>query len=133
MTNARFKPATRTYVRPMDGWWRRNPYFIRYMIREGSAVFLSLYALMLLAGLIAFSLGEGAYDAWLSVLASPISIMFHVLALLVVCYHSYTWFKVMPKTLPSLPVPPRTITRYGIGLVFGLSVLVLAAVRWFGS
>jgi len=30
--------ARRPYVRPMTGWWRRNPYFMRYMLREGTAV-----------------------------------------------------------------------------------------------
>ena len=24
------------YVRPMRGWWKRNPYFRRYMLREGT-------------------------------------------------------------------------------------------------
>ena len=30
--------ARRPYVRSMDGWWRRNPFFTVYMIREGTAV-----------------------------------------------------------------------------------------------
>ena len=54
---SRFSPAARTYVRPMAGWWRKNPYFIRYMIREGSAVLLSAYALVLLLGLYCLTAG----------------------------------------------------------------------------
>jgi len=53
----------KTYVRPMRGWWRRNPYFVRYMIREGSSVFLAIYALILLVGLWRLSQGQAAWDA----------------------------------------------------------------------
>ena len=41
----------KTYVRPMTGWWRGNPYFVRYMVREASSVFLATYAIVLLVGL----------------------------------------------------------------------------------
>jgi len=39
----------RTYTRPMAGWWRRNPFYLWYMLREASCVFITLYALILLA------------------------------------------------------------------------------------
>ena len=32
----------RPYVRSMRGWWRRNPVFVRYMLREGTSVLLAL-------------------------------------------------------------------------------------------
>jgi fumarate reductase subunit C len=61
----------RTYVRPMQGWWRRNPYFVRYMIREGSSVFLAIYTIILLVGLLRFSQGEAAWEGWRAALTSP--------------------------------------------------------------
>jgi fumarate reductase subunit C len=122
----RFKPAGRTYVRSTKGWWWKNPYFIRYMIREGSAVLLSAYALVLLAGLFRLSQGQAAFDGWRAALAAPGSILFHVVALLLVGYHSYTWFQVMPKTAPRLPVDPKLISAGGIAAAAGLSVLILA-------
>src|SRR6185503_11792770 len=79
----------KTYVRPMDGWWRRNPYFVRYMVREGSSVFLAAYAVILLIGLLRLSQGPAAWDAWRGVLGQPLSIVFHWLALLTVSYHAY--------------------------------------------
>ena len=48
---SRFKPATRTCVRPMADWWRKSPWFVRYRVREGPALWLAGYALVLLAGL----------------------------------------------------------------------------------
>ena len=129
MTN-RFKPAANTYVRPMAGGWKHNPYFVRYMIREGSAVFISLYAVILLAGLWCLSRGPAEYDAWLSLLTSPLLILFHLIALVAVCYHSYTWFRVMPKTMPDLPIDAGMVVVYGVAFVVVVSVVDLAFVEW---
>ena len=125
----------RTYVRPMAGWWRRNPYFVRYMIREGSSVFLAIYALTLLVGLFRLTQGQAAWDSWRAALSSPISLAFHWLALLTVGYHAYTWWKVAPKTAPDLrfggkPLPERVITAGGVAATIGASVVIYVLVRW---
>jgi fumarate reductase subunit C len=127
--------TVRSYVRPMNGWWRRNPYFKRYMIREGSSVFLAAYALILLVGLLRLSQGEAAYEAWRATLTSPLSILFHWLALLAVGYHAYTWWKVAPKTAPDLRVggralPELAITAGGWAATLAASALVYIIVRW---
>jgi len=127
--------ARRPYVRSMDGWWRRDPYFVRYMIREGSAVFLSAYALVLLWGLWALARGEAAYDAWRAALTNPLMALFHLAALVLVSYHAYTWWKVSPKTMPALrlggkEVPQPLISAGGWVAALGATALVLALVAW---
>jgi fumarate reductase subunit C len=119
----------------MAGWWRRNPYFVRYMIREGSSVFLAIYAVILLVGLYRLTQGEAAWDAWRAALARPGSLVFHWLALIVVSYHAYTWWKVAPKTAPDLrfrgrPLPELVITGGGLAATIGASVLIYVLVRW---
>jgi fumarate reductase subunit C len=125
----------KTYVRPMAGWWRKNPFFVRYMVRESSSVFLAIYALILLVGLLRLSQGEAAYDAWRAVLTHPISILFHWLALLTVGYHAYTWWKVAPKTAPDIriagrAIPEMLITGGGMLATLGASLVVFVIVRW---
>ncbi|HZM46642.1 MAG TPA: fumarate reductase subunit C [Burkholderiales bacterium] len=127
--------TVKTYVRPMQGWWRRNPYFVRYMIREGSSVFLATYAIILLVGLLRLTQGEAAWDSWRAALTSPWSILFHWLALLTVSYHAWTWWKVAPKTAPDLrvggrPLPEMLITAGGVLATLATSVLVYVIVRW---
>lgn len=100
------------------------------MLREASALFLVAYALVLLVGLVRLSQGEAAFDAWRAALASPLSVLWHVLALAMVAYHSLTWFTVMPKTLPRLPLKPAWITGTGIALTVLLSTALLAGLRW---
>ena len=127
--------SVRTYVRPMQGWWRRNPYFKRYMIREASSVFLGTYAIILLVGLLRLSQGEAAYEGWRAALSSPVSILFHWLALLTVGYHAFTWWQVAPKTAPDIrvggrPMPESLITAGGLLATLGASVLIYVIVRW---
>jgi fumarate reductase subunit C len=125
----------KTFTRPMEGWWRKNPYFVRYMIREGSSVFLATYAVILLVGLLRLSQGEAAYDGWRAALTHPLSIVFHWLALLTVGYHAYTWWKVAPKTAPDIriggrAIPEMLITGGGLLATLGTSILVYVIVRW---
>ncbi|HUJ01091.1 MAG TPA: hypothetical protein VLY46_12695 [Usitatibacter sp.] len=124
----------RTYVRSMDGWWRHNPYFLRYLAREATSVFVVIYAMILLAGLIRLSHGEAEFADWLDGLASPGSVAFHALLLAVFAYHTWSWFRIMPKTMPAIlvrgkPVAARTITALGIAAAVvasaGLYILVV--------
>ena len=125
----------RSYTRPMGGWWRKNPYFVRYMIREASSVFLAIYTVILLVGLYRLTQGEAAWDAWRAALTSPASVLFHWLALLTVGYHAYTWWKVAPKTAPDLRVAGRAVPECvvmagGWLAMVGSSILVYVIVRW---
>ena len=125
----------KTFIRPMEGWWRKNPFFVRYMIRESSSVFLAIYAVILLVGLLRLTQGEAAYDAWRVAVASPLSLLFHWLALLTVGYHAYTWWKVSPKTAPDIfiagrPIPELVISGGGWLATIGASILIYIIVRW---
>ena len=124
----------RPYVRSMDGWWRRNPYFVEYMIHEGTALFVAAYAGILLNGLLHLSQGEAAWNAWLAALKSPFYIGFHVLALIALTYHTYTWFKIMPRTMPPVVVGGQRLSAWAItgsGLaVASAACLGLLALVW---
>ena len=127
--------ARRPYVRPMAGWWRRDPFFVRYMAREATAVFVAAYALIWVVGLLRLSQGEAAYNEWLEALRSPMSLVFHVVFLAVFVYHTWSWFNIMPKTMPPLVVGGKkvtasTITAAGIVVAVLCSVAVLLIALW---
>jgi fumarate reductase subunit C len=115
-----------TYKRPMAGWWLRNAFYRWYMLRELSCVFLTAYALLLLVGLYRLMQGAEAFAAWQAALARPGSLLFHAVALVLVIYHSWTWFKIMPKTLPRIPLPDWAVVTGGVTAV----VLVSVALLW---
>ena len=116
----------------MDGWWKKNPFFVEYVIHESTALFVLAYAVTLLVGLIRLGQGETAWNGWLAALQSPVALVFHLALLVAIAYHTYTWFKIMPITLPPIKVggeklSPCAIITGGLtaAVVAGLGLIVL--------
>ncbi len=123
----------RPYRRPMQGWWRRNTFYIEYMLHEATAVFVAAYALVLLVGLVRLSQGQAAWDAWLAALKSPSSVAFQVITLVAISYHSWTWFHIMPRTLPPIMLKGKrlsaaAITRSGLAATVIVSIILFTLV-----
>ena len=118
----------------MDGWWKRDSYFKAYMAREVTAVFVAAYAVVLLAGVVRLSQGADAFNRWLQYLKTPWMLVFHVIVLGTFLYHTWSWFKIMPKTLPIMfvggkRVQPGTITGTGLAAAVVACLAVLFIVR----
>ena len=127
-TGSATRPA---YRRPMQGWWRRDPFFMRYMAREATAIGVAVYALVLAAGVVCLALGEANWNAWLAALRSPLSLVLHAVLLVAMVVHAQSWFEIMPKTMPMLFVRGKrvaagTITRAGWAATVVVSLVVLA-------
>jgi len=122
--------ARRPYVRSMDGWWRRDRFFLKYMARELTAFFVAAYALVLLAGVIRLSQGRGAFDGWLEGLRSGWSVALHLVLLAVFLFHTYSWFSIMPKTMPPLVVSGHRVPAWAITTA-GLACAGLASIALF--
>jgi fumarate reductase subunit C len=120
------------YIRPIDPLWWAKPPYLAYTLREATGIAIAAYALVLLAGIICLALGKNAYEAWLGFLASRWSLALHAMLLIAVLFHVWTWFSIMPKTMPRLViggryVEPRFITATGI-IVAALASLLLLAI-----
>jgi fumarate reductase subunit C len=120
----------RPYVRPMGGWWRRDPFFMHYMWREATAIAVAAYAVVLLAGVWSLSRGAPAFESWLGLLRSVPSVALHLVLFAAMVYHAVSWFEIMPKTMPMIfvgerPLAARTITRAGLLAAVAASVALL--------
>lgn len=117
----------------MEGWWKKNPYFVEYMVHESTALFVAAYALTLLVGLVRLSQGEVAWNGWLDAMKSPLSIVFHLALLVAIAYHAFTWFKLFPLTMPPVivggkRVAPEVIVRSGFTAAIVCAVALLGLV-----
>jgi len=135
---SRHAAARKGYVRPMQGWWRRDPFFMRYMIREVTAFAVLAYAIVLAVGVVRLAQGEVAWNGWLAALRSPGSILLHVVLLISMIEHARSWFEIMPKTMPMMMVGGEklqgsTIMRTGWAASAIITVLVVAIAWWFKS
>ncbi len=122
--------ARRPYMRAMDGWWRRNAYFKKYMLREVTAFFVAAYALVLLAGVIRLSQGPAAFNEWLAGLGSRWSIGLHGILLVIFLYHTYSFFEIMPKTMPPVVVGGKRLSRAAVTNL-GLLASAVASIAVF--
>jgi fumarate reductase subunit C len=119
----------------MDAWWRRDPFFMRYMVREATALAVLAYAIVLAVGVVRLAQGEAAWNGWLQALRSPVSLVFHLVLLVAMIVHAKSWFEIMPKTMPMMFVDGQRvqgaeITRAG-WIVVVLASLVLLALAWW--
>lgn len=121
------------YVRPMQGWWQRNPFFVRYMVRELTAVAVWVYALILTVGACRLAQGEEAWNGWLQALKAPWSLALHLLLLLGMLQHAYSWFEIMPKTMAPMVVKGERVsaariqrTGWTVAVLVFVAVLLLA-------
>lgn len=126
----------RPYVRPMQGWWRRDPFFMAYMAREATALGVLVYSIVLCVGAVRLSQGEAAWNGFLAALKSPGSILLHLVLLLCFAVHARSWFEIMPKTMPMMHlggerVQPETITRTGWIVTVVVTAAMFAMTWWW--
>jgi fumarate reductase subunit C len=120
----------------MSGWWRRDPFFVRYMVREVTAVAVLVYAVVLTVGLVRLAQGEAAWNGWLAALRSPLSLLLHAVLLVAMFVHAKSWFEIMPKTMPLIlrsgrHLAPATITRSGWTAAVVASIVLFALAWWW--
>lgn len=122
------------YVRevPRFGWYFRQPRYLRYMAREVTCIFIGAYAVVLLMALRRLAEGRQAYEAFLQALASPASVVFHLVVLVFALYHTISWFNVTPKAMPVqigedfLPGGIIVGAHYAVWLMVSAALLFLA-------
>jgi fumarate reductase subunit C len=131
-------PRNRPYVRPMGRWWQRDPFFMRYMVRELTAFAVLAYAVVLMIGLLRLSQSEAAWNGWLAAMRRPESLVLHAVLLGCMVVHARSWFQIMPKTMPTPVVGGKrvaqsSITRAGWAAAAVATLALLAIYAWWAS
>ena len=128
----------RPYIRSMRGWWWRDPFFVRYKLRETTAIAVLAYAIVLAVGFVRLAEGEAAWNGWLAALRSPWSVLLHLVLLAAMAFHAQSWFAIMPKTMPMMfvggrRVPAKAIVRSGWAAAVLASIALFALAWWWQS
>ena len=80
-------------------WWKGNPAYIKFIVRELTSVCVAYVAIVLLVQVGLLARGVEAYNGFLSWLRSPVVIVIHIFVLLAVLFHTVTWLNLAPKAL----------------------------------
>lgn len=115
----------------MNGWWKKDPWYVEYMVHEGTALFVAAYAITLLVGLVRLGQGEAAWNVWLEAMKSPLSLVCHVVFLVAIAYHALTWFKLFPLTMPPIVINGKRVEP-GVVVGSGWTAAVVAALALLG-
>lgn len=108
-------------------WYLRPEYLLSYTLRELTAVFVLLYAGVLLAGLAALAGGPEAFADYQRALTRPLWIGLHGLMLIAALYNSWTWFRVAPKAMPQIFVGARRLPDRPIVLAHIVAFILVSA------
>lgn len=141
------KNYRKPYNPPIDKtWWTKNPFYFRYMLREGTCLLALFVGLELLLGVFLFLMcdldsevvtaqGAAPYLWWVqSFVGNPIILLLNLASLGAVLFHAVTWFALMPKAVRvfmnknTTDLVPESFVMGGLyGALGGATVVILIA------
>lgn len=74
-------------------WWMQQWSYFRFVLRELTSLGVAYSCVILLCWIRALSLGPEAYEVLEKRLASPVLLLLTVISLLLVLFHTITWFR----------------------------------------
>ena len=126
--------------RPLDRrlgwtWWARKGSYMRFCLREVSAVFL--FGEVVLIAILFHKAGQDAttYVEYTNFLWHPLMVALHFLALAFALWHTVTFFLLAPSALPPIRVVGRRVPSFIIvsqqfmGMFF-VSLVIGSWIAW---
>lgn len=95
-----YKGHPRLYFKSMPiFWWTKKWSHVRFILRELTSFGVAFFAIIIILNVYSMSQGPDAYNNFQSWLRTPIAIILHSVAFMLVLYHSITWFNLAPKAM----------------------------------
>jgi fumarate reductase subunit C len=88
-----YRPRISTY------WWLQRRSHFTFILRELSSIFVAWFVVFLLLLVAAVSRGEESYRQFLDWSGSPVVVVFNLVSLLFVVFHTVTWFNLAPQAV----------------------------------
>lgn len=141
------KNFRKPYNPPVEAtWWTKNPFYFRYILREGTSLCALFVALEMLLGIFLFLMCDldseiatsqsAAPYLWYvqSFLGNPLIMLLNLASLGAVLFHAVTWFALMPKAVRvfmnknTTELIPESFTMIALyGIMAGATVVILIA------
>ena len=109
-------------------WFLKRPAYVKFMVRELTAVVIGLYLVYLLCILATVGSSEAAFIELSAGLTSLTSRLLHAIALAAALFHSITWFNLTPKAMPVYRGEYRLadpLVAFGMGYLPWIVVTIL--------
>ena len=110
-------------------WWTRKWVYTKFILRELTSQPVMYVALFLVANVWFLGRGPEVYETFLGWLAHPAALVFHLLVLAGLVFHTVTWLNLAPKALVlrirGREVPSAAVLAAHYGAWLALSGLLL--------
>ena len=127
--NTKYHPRWHRTPMPIF-WWIRKWVYIKFISRELTSIAVVTFAIVLLIHIKALIQGPQAYSELTRLLSTPVSVILHSIALIMIIFHSITWFSLAPKALVvrlgNWRIPDRVI----IGSNMFAWILISVVIGW---
>jgi fumarate reductase subunit C len=80
-------------------WWLARWAYLKFILREGSSVFVAWVVVVTLIGIRALGHGPAAYSEFEEWLRTPLVLALNTVSFLFVVFHTVTWFNLAPKAM----------------------------------
>ena len=88
-----YHPRVSTY------WWLTRWVYLKFILRESSAVFVAWTVVLTLLQIRALARGPADYAEFQNWLRSPLLLALNAVSFLFVVFHAVTWFNLAPKAM----------------------------------
>jgi fumarate reductase subunit C len=80
-------------------WWLARWPYLKFILREGSSVFVAWVVVVTLMGIGALRHGPAGFSKFEEWLRTPLVLALNVVSFVFVVFHAVTWFNLAPKAM----------------------------------
>lgn len=119
-----YHPRVSTY------WWLTRWVYLKFILRESSAVFVAWTVVLTLLQIRALARGPADYAEFQNWLRNPLLLALNAVSLLFVVFHAVTWFNLAPKAMV-IRVRGKRLPNLAISAPnYAAWVVLSAAITW---
>jgi fumarate reductase subunit C len=111
-------------------WWLGEWHYLKFILRELSAVFVAICVIETLLMIRALSNGAEAYASFVHTLRNPLVVLLNVISFFFVLFHSITWFNLAPSAMPVRMGGQRVPDVLVAAPSYGAWLVISAFVTW---
>ncbi len=118
------------HTRVSTYWWLKRWAYLKFILREGSSVFVAWIVIVTLLQIRALTRGPADFAAFQERMRSPLLLAINAISFLFVVFHAVTWFNLTPKAM-AVRVHGKRLPGFAVAAPNYVAwVAISAAVAW---
>jgi len=118
------------HTRVSTYWWLKRWAYLKFILREGSSVFVAWIVIVTLLQIRALTRGPADFAEFQERMRSPLLLAINAISFLFVVFHAVTWFNLTPKAM-AVRVHGKRLPGFALAAPNYVAwVVISAAVAW---